>query len=225
MTLALRLTPPDTPNYINEYFATIGPKLAEQFTAPALEQSPNPSIQTDNQSNSPTPSINSAPNSQLSPPQVTCPLSFDQITENILLKEVKAWKFTKSSGIPGLSSRLIKDAMIIMIAEFTFLFNTSLLTCKVPSKWKEAIVIPIPKVANSQKFSDLRPISLLPIPGKMLEHIIHSCLMNHLHSSKLLSCRQFGFIPGPSTVDSIKTLVDDVGLNLNNKHSCNIHRF
>lgn len=42
--------------------------------------------------------------------------------------------------------------------------------------------------------------------------------MTHLEMSKLLSRRQFGFRPGLSTVDAIGTLIDDVGLSLNNHH-------
>lgn len=216
------IQPSDIPNYINSYFATIGPKLAEQFTACSPESEPNfsppPQHPPTHNHNPPYtfPPSSNTPTGTDSTHRSHPPQTFDQLTENMLLKEVKATDINKSSGIPGLSSRLIKDAMIIMISEFTFLFNTSLLTCKVPSKWKEAIVIPIPKIANSKNVSDLRPISLLPIPGKMLEHIIHDSLMNHLDSSKLLSRRQFGFRPGLSTVDAITTLVDDVGLYLNN---------
>lgn len=115
------------------------------------------------------------------------------ISESTLLKEVKSIAIYKSSGIPGLSSRLIEDALTIMITEFTFLCNLSISTGIVPSEWKEAIVIPIPKVQNSKNVSDLRPITLLPIPGKILEHFMHTYLINHLETSKTLSRRQFGF--------------------------------
>lgn len=105
--------------------------------------------------------------------------------------------------------------MKIMIKEFTYLFNLSLSTGIVPTKWKSATVIPIPKVKNSKHITDLRPISLLPLPGKVLEHIIHDWLMSFLHEIKLHSDKQFGFRPGVSTVDAIATLIEDIGFNLN----------
>lgn len=132
------------------------------------------------------------------------------------MTEIKKMDIYKSSGIPQLSNRLIKDAMTFLITEFTHLANLSINTAKVPIEWKKATVIPIPKVKNSKNVSDLRPISLLPTPGKALEHIIHDRLMSHLVLNKLLSRRQFGFRPGLSTIDAISTLIDDVGLALNN---------
>lgn len=104
-----------------------------------------------------------------------------------------------------------------MIKEFAYLCNLSISNGIVPDEWKKALVTPIPKIQNSKNVSDLRPISLLPIPGKVLEHIIHHSLMNYLESCKILSRRQFGFRPGLSTVDAISTLIDDIGFNLNNK--------
>ena len=40
-----------------------------------------------------------------------------------------------------------------------------------PSAWKKATVIPIPKISKPMGPEDLRPISLLPLPGKMFEHL------------------------------------------------------
>lgn len=49
-----------------------------------------------------------------------------------------------------------------------------------PNKWKEAVVVLIPKGGNSKKVSNVRKISLLPALGKILEnlmsqriHVIH----------------------------------------------------
>lgn len=91
------------PDYINNYFATIGPKLAKNFTPnyQATNNEDPPTLLTDN-----------------------C-LSFDHISQTALLKEIKKICTYKSSGIKDLNSRIIKDAMIIMLPEFTFLCNLS----------------------------------------------------------------------------------------------------
>lgn len=139
-----------------------------------------------------------------------------EITSAELLTEVKGIDIFKSSGIRGISSRILKDAMVIMLEEFTHLFNLSIKSGNVPPSWKIATVVPIPKVTNSTNVSDLRPISLLLLPGKILEKFIHDCLMEHLLYHNLLSDNQYGFQPGISTSDAIATLIDDVGLNVNN---------
>ena len=45
-----------------------------------------------------------------------------------------------------------------------------------------------------------RPISLLPVFGKMLEKLIYDSLYSHLVSHELLNPNQSGFRPGDSTV-------------------------
>lgn len=107
--------------------------------------------------------------------------------------------------------------MLIMITDFKYLLNLSLTSGKVPTEWKTAIVVPIPKIKHSHNVSDLRPISLLPLPGKILERSVHANLLTYLEQHNLLSRWQFGFRPGLSTTDAIATLVDDVGHNLNNR--------
>lgn len=133
---------------INNFFASIGRQLAQKFGT-ALPIPPTPTDDMD---------------------VTDTQLTLNEITSTQLYNEVKQINIYKSSGISGISSRLIKDAMLIMIDEFTFLLNKSIATGNIPSAWKIATVIPIPKVANSHNVSDLRPISLLPLPGKYLKN-------------------------------------------------------
>ena len=39
-----------------------------------------------------------------------------------------------------------------------------------------------------------RPISLLPVPGKILEKIVHKVISNHLEANDLLTKFQAGFV-------------------------------
>lgn len=131
------------------------------------------------------------------------PFSLSAVSENALLREIKKINIHKSSGTDDLNSRIIKGAMSSMLKEFTYLCNLSINSSKILLEWKSATV-------------DLQPISLLPTPIKILEHIIHDQLMTHLEMCKLLSRKQFGFRRGISTVDAIGTLIDNVGLSLSN---------
>ena len=49
------------------------------------------------------------------------------------------------------------------------------------------------KDGDPKLVSNYRPISLLSIPSKLLERIIHNKLMNHLLSNSIISRQQFGF--------------------------------
>ena len=58
--------------------------------------------------------------------------------------------------------------------------------------------------------SDLRPISILPLPGRVFEKIINTGMSAHLERSNYLADQQNGFRPGRSTTKTLATLIDEV---------------
>ena len=55
-------------------------------------------------------------------------------------------------------------------------------------------IIPAHKKEHKTLINNYRPISLLPIFGKIFERVIHSSLFNHFLSSKLSTPSQSGFL-------------------------------
>ena len=79
---------------------------------------------------------------------------------------------TKSGDIYGFNPRLIKEAGPAMAINLSIIFNKSLSTGIFPQLLKTAKVIPIYKAESRMLASNYRPISLLPIIGKLLEKIL-----------------------------------------------------
>ena len=79
-----------------------------------------------------------------------------------------------------------------------------------PDVWKLANVIPIFKKGDKQLIKNYRPISLLPICGKMFEKIIFYNLYNHLNGNNLITKIQSGFRPGDSTTNQLLYLVNEI---------------
>ena len=71
-----------------------------------------------------------------------------------------------------MSSRALKDAFGALVDQLLYIMNQSIATNTFPDVWKLATVIPLPTVNNSNGVSDYRPISLLPLPGKLLEKLV-----------------------------------------------------
>ena len=69
---------------------------------------------------------------------------------------------------------------------------------KFPSKWKKANVVPTYKKNNKQLVKNYRPISLLPICGKIFEYLIYNKLFHFFQENNLISPDQSGFKPGVS---------------------------
>ena len=133
---------------------------------------------------------------------------------NKLVKEINIYK---SSAIKNISSKLLKPAFLVLIPQLTHLFSLCLQLGIFPESWKTATVIPLQKDADKSDVGNLRPISLLPLPGKLLERVIHTNLMPFLTENNLICDQQGGFRPGHSTIKKIADLTDDIYNAMNNK--------
>ena len=91
--------------------------------------------------------------------------------ESVVIEHLSTLKLGKSAGSDNLTPRLLKAAAFILANPLTHLFSLSLASCEVPELWKTAHVVPVPKKCCST-IRDFRPISLLPLPSKILEKIV-----------------------------------------------------
>ncbi|KAJ8975902.1 hypothetical protein NQ317_011373 [Molorchus minor] len=73
------------------------------------------------------------------------------------------------------------------------LVNTSLQTGNIPHELKVSTIIPIPKVANTIKAEELRPINTLPPIEKILELAVYNQLLEHVEYNSILISHQSGF--------------------------------
>ena len=67
-----------------------------------------------------------------------------------VIKLCKAIMPLKSSGIDSVSSRILKDAFLILNHQLTHIFNSSLRSCVFPEAWKVAKVVPLFKGGTGQ---------------------------------------------------------------------------
>ena len=79
-----------------------------------------------------------------------------------------------------------------------------------PDIWKLANVTPIFKKGDKQLIKNYRPISLLPICGKIFEKIVFNNLYNYLNVNNLITKNQSGFRPGDSTTNQLLYLVNEI---------------
>ncbi len=94
----------------------------------------------------------------------------------------------------------------------TELFAMSLAHGKVPSEWKRANVVPVPKKDDPSEINNYRPISLLCIVSKVLEHIVHRHVYEFIKPS--LHDLQHGFRPNRSCITQLLEVLQDIGKNL-----------
>ena len=71
----------------------------------------------------------------------------------------KKLKDNKSSGIDGITPKLLKEIAKEISVPLAILFNLSLREGTVPHEWNDANVVPILKKGNRRKAENYRPVS------------------------------------------------------------------
>ena len=138
----------EVPDFINDFFTTIGAKLV----------SDNPKMKQKNEHNLPDENQN------------IYLFLLQEIEMGQLMSLLKQIKTYKSSGIDNISSLVLTDALLILNEQLLFIINMLIRSNKLPDAWEKGTVIPLPKVNNPKQVGDLRPITLLSIPSKIMEN-------------------------------------------------------
>ena len=128
---------------------------------------------------------------------------FYKLRQVYVFKVIKEINISKSSGLENISSFIVKESFMNLVPEVTHMFNLSVATSTDPDEWKKALAVPIPQTGNLKQVKNYRPISLLPLPGKVLEKLIHTKLSGYLEEGGLLNSVQHGFRKKHSTIHSV----------------------
>ena len=99
--------------------------------------------------------------------------------------------------------RMIKSADASLVTPLMIIFTNCLRQGVFPGIWKCANIVPVHKKNEKNRKSNYRPISLLPIFGKILEKLMYDPLYSHLVSCELLNPNQSDFRPGDSTINQL----------------------
>ena len=116
----------------------------------------------------------------------------------------------KASGSDGISGQMLLLCDNSVVLPLKIIFHNILVTSTYPDLWKLANITPIFKKGDKQLIKNNRPISLLPICGKIFEKIIFNNLYSYLNANNLITKNQSGFRPGDSTTNQLLYLVNEI---------------
>ena len=134
---------------------------------------------------------------------------FSEVTGLDVVRAVKSIK-TNATGVDDISAFFIKASIEHTADILADIINASFENNFFPSRWKQAIVKPIPKISNPLQASDFRPISLLSAFSKIAEKIAAKQMLEFLREHKLLDKLQSAYKIAHSTVTALLTVSDDI---------------
>ena len=179
-------------DFFNHYYTNAGPRLAEHFQDIWDAESSDINVES----------------------------TFDicNITEPRVRRLIKDIKLSKSCSIEGISARLLRDAFEVLVPELTYLFNTCLEIGDIPRSWCHGTISPLPKTkTGSKQAKDWRPITQIPLSGKLLEKLVHEQVYEYFDRNNILCKMQYGFHPGMSTSHAIFDVLKTLYANWNQK--------
>lgn len=178
-------------DFINDYFCTVSQKLDNNLR-PSPKSGINDVILNDNTA-----------------VDVQTDTDID-ITITDIIKFVKEIDISKASGFSEVNSKLLKTSLLCLSTTFRDLLVGCVRQRRFPEHWKSATVVVIPKKGNSKLVTNLRPISLIPLPGKLFEQFLNRFLINFMEENNLFTDKQMGFRRGRSTLEGCFSIVKDI---------------
>ena len=140
---------------------------------------------------------------------------FAPVTPQLLNEIVGKLKPKRSTGPDNISTKLLKEIMPIIVLPLCHIFNLSMQTGFIPTRFKIAKVVPIYKSGDKHLFTNYRPISLLSSFSKILEKIVAKQMYAFLYSENILFNHQYGFRKGHNTSHVLIQFLDKIHKALN----------
>ena len=122
------------------------------------------------------------------------------LSEPVVLAALKQLNPRKAAGLVCVPNWLLHEYAEVLAEPVTAILNSSYKEQGLPSPWKPADVVPLPKQKPVEDLSkQLRPISLTPAISKLAEDFVVS---THFGSAvlKIIDHDQYGRIPKSSTL-------------------------
>ena len=79
-----------------------------------------------------------------------------------------------------------------------------------PSEWKKGNIVPCYRKDYKQNIKNYRPVSLLPICGKIFERLIFNEMFSFFLANNLLAPNQSGFKPGDSCINQLLSITHEI---------------
>ena len=183
-----RVVPEATPDELNQYFVSVGSRVANEVRARG--------------------DPNSLP---VRLPRVgTSAFELQPVSLSTLWSTLNSMKQSGACGTDGISIQVLKLCYDVIGPVFLHIINTCFSSGEYPAPWKHSIIHPIHKAGNQSAASNYRPISIVPAFPKLIERIVQRQLYAYMSDNHLFSSSQHGFRSLHSTETALLTVSDHI---------------
>ena len=117
------------------------------------------------------------------------------------------WRY---HGCDNISICLIKICDQSVIKPLSIICQNCLNISTFPDISKKSNIVAIHKKGDKQVVNNYKPVSLLPVCGKILERLVFNSIFDFLHNNSLLSANQSGFRPSDSCESQLLSICHEI---------------
>ena len=122
----------------------------------------------------------------------------------------------KALGHDMVSVRALKICGEFISKPLEIMFKSCIKKCQFPTEWKKVNVVPVHKKGDKQVLRNYRPVSLLPICGKIFERLIYNNLYEFFIKNDLISSNQSGFKQGDLCIYQLLSITYEIYQSFDN---------
>ena len=128
------------------------------------------------------------------------------IDEDVTYQAILSQKSGKATGSDRIPSEVLKSKICVRF--LTNLFTTVIDSQLIPTAWRQATIVPIPKssMRDARNPLEYRGISLLSVPYKIFSKILNQLIIEWLEDNDVLAEEQCGFRAGRGTMEQVINL-------------------
>ena len=115
-----------------------------------------------------------------------------------------------------LSIRMYKLSGKSICKPLDLIFQSCIKHGEFPTEWKKADGVLVHKKSDKQILKNYRPVSLLPICGKIFERLLYNRLYEYFIENELISSSQSGFKSGDSCINQLLSITHDIYQSFDN---------
>ena len=145
-------------------------------------------------------------------------VSFPVLSEDFVKKIIMSSP-TKTCSLDTIQTKILKEYIDYYIVYLTSMINHCLAKGEIPKDYKHAIITPILKKSNVDRYSfnNYRSVSNLSFLSKSIERVVMSVLNDYLHHNNLMPLYQSAYRKCHSTETALLEIVSNMFSAINDQ--------
>ena len=113
-------------------------------------------------------------------------------------------------GPDGMHLQVLRKLVEIIARPLSIIFGKLWVMGEVPEDWRKANVTPVFKKGKKEDPGNYRLVSLISIPGKVIEQLILGVVCSHIKDKRVIRGSQHGFTKGKSYLTNLIAFYEDI---------------